>query len=87
MAEYRSMYLMKGRALVGTCVESAAGWRFLPANAVRKPSKKAWPSATSCIPSWAMNLADDFLTEWQFEQACNTWEPFGAPRLKPIKAA
>lgn len=84
MAAYRTMYLMKGRTLIGTCVESADGWRFLPRTTVRKPSRKAWASATACIPSWAMDLADDFLAEWEFEQACNTWEPFGEERLSPV---
>ena len=62
------MYVIdKFGMLVGTCTHSIAGWRFLPNVYSRKASRKAWPSATACIPKWAFDLSDDLLTleEWK----------------------
>ena len=32
------------------------GFGFIPFTSARKPSRKLWPSAESCIPAWAKKL-------------------------------
>ncbi len=66
------MYLVtKERILIGTCVHMTfkGGWIFHPHMTSRRPGRKAHLNAVSCIPGWAFDLSDDFLTmeEWKAE--------------------
>lgn len=61
-----SMFLVKGNVLIGSCIWYLDGWRFHPNMDSHKPSRKAWNSANDCIPKWAFDQSDEFLTreEW-----------------------
>lgn len=48
--------IMAGDLIVGSVVRGQQGYRFLPANAVRKPSTKWHDSEESAIPSWAKKI-------------------------------
>lgn len=63
-----TMYLVtKSGMLLGVCVQDRDGWRFGPQTSAHKRSRKAWPSATACIPEWAFKKSHDLLTreEWK----------------------
>ena len=38
--------------ILGHAVQNEAGWRFIPANAARKPSRKAHKTMRQCLPRW-----------------------------------
>lgn len=41
-----------GRVILGHAVEYDQGWKFIPANAVNKPSRKFHPTVSRCLPRW-----------------------------------
>ena len=52
--------------LVGCCSHGRQGWRFIPRVSGRKTSRRAWPTAETCIPRWAKSNRNRLLTnlEW-----------------------
>jgi len=47
-----SKFVVTDRGVLGVCVNSPFGWRFLPW-VQHSPSRKAWPSASASLPRWA----------------------------------
>jgi len=63
----KPMYLVDAnRNLIGVCSHGIDGWRFIPNNAARKPSRKGHSTPTKCIPNWAFDASDDLLTLQQW---------------------
>lgn len=54
---------------LGACVwnQRENGWRFIPAVTSRRASRRAWPSATECLPKWAFDLSEEMLTSSEYE--------------------
>jgi hypothetical protein len=49
---YRRLADGTSRVLLGTACHYEAGWRFIPNNAVNKPSRKSHPTLRKCLPRW-----------------------------------
>ncbi len=70
-------------SLLGMCSHERAGWLFIPALRSQRATFTFHPTATKAIPSWALEQADDLLTDEEWRNCRTRVGPSAVPLVDP----